>query len=71
MEAEGIEPPPAPRPRPFPCAGAAPGPRCGHTLTAINTSDTDYGSAKLVMFGEAKSKPPSKHTSRATDPIQA
>lgn len=26
---------PAPRPRPFPVHGTNPGPRCGHTLTAI------------------------------------
>ena len=52
MEPEVPEPLPAPRPRPFPCMGSPPGPRCGHTLTAINTSESDLGSAKLVLFGE-------------------
>lgn len=52
METETPETLPAPRPRPFPCMGSPPGPRCGHTLTAINTTETDLGSAKLVLFGK-------------------
>ncbi len=39
------------KPRPFPVVGAAPGARCGHTLTAIAGHDGDYTGAKLVMFG--------------------
>jgi hypothetical protein len=35
MEDDVVEAPPAPRPRPFPAGGPQPGPRCGHTLTAI------------------------------------
>ena len=45
-------PAPAPRPRPFPCVGDVPGPRCGHTLTAIAGPDGDHSSAKLILFGE-------------------
>jgi hypothetical protein len=40
------------RPRPFPIIGeAAPGPRCGHTLTTITGPDGDVNKAKLVLFG--------------------
>jgi hypothetical protein len=42
-----------PRPRAFPLKGAAPGPRCGHTLTTIVGQDNDVGKAKLVLFGGA------------------
>ena len=52
MEPETTDPSPAPRPRTFPCEGHPPGPRCGHTLTAINTNEPDFQAAKLVMFGE-------------------
>lgn len=46
-------PAPAPRPRPFPITGVPPGPRCGHTLTAITGPDANLSRAKLVMFGGA------------------
>lgn len=43
---------PAPRPRPFPVHGVNPGPRCGHTLTAIAIQGKDEKiNYKLVMFG--------------------
>jgi len=44
-------PAPVPRPRRFPCLGDAPGPRCGHTLTAITGPDGNLASARLVLFG--------------------
>ena len=44
-------PAPVPRPRRFPCVGDAPGPRCGHTLTAITGPDGNLASARLVLFG--------------------
>jgi hypothetical protein len=47
----GARPLPVPRPRLFPVQGAAPGPRCGHTLTAIAGPDGDLSKAKLVLFG--------------------
>jgi protein phosphatase len=53
MEDEpAVDVPPAPRPRPFPAGGTSPGPRCGHTLTAIASSSDGLASARLVMFGE-------------------
>ena len=52
METEVSQPLPAPRTRPFPCLGNAPGPRCGHTLTAISGPEGDFSSAKLVLCGE-------------------
>lgn len=51
METEVTQPLPAPRPRPFPCLGNPPGPRCGHTLTAISGPEGDFSSAKLVLCG--------------------
>lgn len=42
-----------PRPRPFPILEAAPGPRCGHTLTTITGPDGDVNKARLVLFGAA------------------
>ena len=51
---EGVsEPNPAPRPRPFPIVGSSPGPRCGHTLTAINTTE-ETNPEKLVLFGKSQ-----------------
>ena len=48
-----MQPLPAPRPRPFPCVGGGvPGPRCGHTLTAVSGPEGDFSGAKLIMFGE-------------------
>ena len=44
-------PAPVPRPRRFPCLGDSPGPRCGHTLTAITGPDGNLASARLVLFG--------------------
>eukprot|EP00884_Botryococcus_braunii_P021763 jgi/Botrbrau1/8270/Bobra.0001s0021.1 len=43
---------PAPVFRDFPCHGNAPGPRCGHTLTAIGTDDT-VSASNLILFGGA------------------
>ena len=51
METEVTQPLPAPRQRPFPCLGNPPGPRCGHTLTAISGPEGDFSSAKLVLCG--------------------
>ncbi|CAL5230077.1 g13534 [Coccomyxa viridis] len=53
METEATQPLPAPRPRPFPCLGNPPGPRCGHTLTAISGPEGDFSSAKVVLCGGA------------------
>lgn len=47
-----LRPSPVPRPRVFPVVGTAPGPRCGHTLTAISGPEGDLSKAKLVLFGE-------------------
>ena len=53
MEDDVVEAAPAPRPRVFPAGGpGAPGPRCGHTLTAIASSSDGLASARLVMFGK-------------------
>ena len=53
MESDpSLRPSPVPRPRPFPGIGLAPGPRCGHTLTAISGPEGDLSKAKLVLFGE-------------------
>ncbi|KDD72504.1 hypothetical protein H632_c3260p0, partial [Helicosporidium sp. ATCC 50920] len=49
---DGI-PSPAPRAREFPVVGTSPGPRCGHTLTAIAGPDEEWTNAKLVLFGGA------------------
>lgn len=43
---------PVPRPRTFPVLGDTPGPRCGHTLTAIAGPDGDLSKARLVLFGK-------------------
>lgn len=48
---EAASVPLAPVPRPFPVTGEAPGPRCGHTLTALAVTPGDVSGAKLVMFG--------------------
>eukprot|EP00775_Hariotina_reticulata_P013713 gene13713-13835_t len=55
MELDNAIPRPTgvPRPRPFPILDAAPGPRCGHTLTTITGPDGDVNRAKLVLFGGA------------------
>ena len=58
MEPDQVPPAPAPRPRPFPCVGNPPGPRCGHTLTAISGPEGEFSAAKLVMFGEQALLPP-------------
>jgi hypothetical protein len=50
--AEMDGPLPVPKPRPFPITGTAPGPRCGHTLTAIAGPEGDLSKARLVLFGE-------------------
>lgn len=42
---------PVPNPRQFPISGALPGPRCGHTLTAIAGPDGDLSKARLILFG--------------------
>lgn len=47
----------APIPRPFPVNGEAPGPRCGHTLTALAGPNGDLSGAKLVLFGATPSPP--------------
>eukprot|EP00873_Tetraselmis_striata_P045630 jgi/Tetstr1/465894/TSEL_010511.t1 len=52
---EAASVPLAPVPRPFPVTGEAPGPRCGHTLTALAVTPGDVSGAKLVMFGGATS----------------
>ena len=52
MEPDQAPPAPAPRPRPFPCLGNPPGPRCGHTLTAISGPEGEFSAAKLVLFGK-------------------
>jgi protein phosphatase len=49
-----INPLPVPKPRTFPVVGAAPGPRCGHTLTTIAGPDGDLSKARLVLFGEIR-----------------
>ena len=49
-------PAPVPRPRRFPSLGDAPGPRCGHTLTAITGPDGNLASARLVLFGTRVAK---------------
>ena len=56
MDSEGSGPASAPRPRPFPCLGTPPGPRCGHTLTAVAGPDGEVASAKLILFGERLSQ---------------
>ena len=68
METEVTQPLPAPRPRPFPCLGNPPGPRCGHTLTAISGPEGDFSSAKLVLCGENIStiKDPVRRPDRAS-----
>jgi len=50
---EDGRPLPVPRPRSFPIAGVPPGPRCGHTLTAIAGPEGDLSKARLVLFGGA------------------
>mmetsp|Transcript_39602 Transcript_39602/g.112307 ORF Transcript_39602/g.112307 Transcript_39602/m.112307 type:complete len:560 (-) Transcript_39602:55-1734(-) len=50
---DGSTVPLAPIPRPFPVTGDAPGPRCGHTLTALAGPNGDLSGAKLVLFGGA------------------
>ncbi|KAI8467364.1 MAG: Metallo-dependent phosphatase-like protein [Monoraphidium minutum] len=47
MEVDGAAARPVARPRPFPFEGAAPGPRCGHTLTSVLDLN------RLVLFGGA------------------
>ncbi len=47
-----LRPSPVPRPRVFNVVGVAPGPRCGHTLTAISGPEGDLSKAKLVLFGK-------------------
>ncbi len=42
---------PPPVPRPFEIVGDNPGPRCGHTLTAVYANETDPNTAKLILFG--------------------
>ncbi|KAJ9521431.1 hypothetical protein QJQ45_008757 [Haematococcus lacustris] len=51
MDSEPSRPLPVPKPRPFPSNGVAPGPRCGHTLTAIAGPEGDLSKARLVLFG--------------------
>lgn len=52
MDLDSGRPAPVPKPRPFPVVGAAtPGPRCGHTLTAISGPEGDLSKAKLILFG--------------------
>lgn len=51
MDSDSLRPSPVPRPRPYPVVGTAPGPRCGHTLTAISGPEGDLSKAKLVLFG--------------------
>ncbi|KAL6748213.1 Metallo-dependent phosphatase-like protein [Haematococcus lacustris] len=53
MDSEPSRPLPVPKPRPFPSNGVAPGPRCGHTLTAIAGPEGDLSKARLVLFGGA------------------
>ncbi|KAK9908007.1 hypothetical protein WJX75_001420 [Coccomyxa subellipsoidea] len=62
MEPDQVPPAPAPRPRPFPCVGNPPGPRCGHTLTAISGPEGEFSAAKLVMFGGATALEGSQRT---------
>lgn len=42
---------PPPVPRPMDIAGDHPGPRCGHTLTAVYANETDPNTSKLILFG--------------------
>lgn len=51
MESDVSRPLPVPKPRSFPIVGTAPGPRCGHTLTAIAGPDGDLSKARLILFG--------------------
>jgi len=53
MEDSITRPLPVPKPRSFPIAGVPPGPRCGHTLTAIAGPEGDLSKARLVLFGGA------------------
>lgn len=53
MDADGVRPAAVLRPRQYPIVGTAPGPRCGHTLTAITGPDGDLSKSKLVLFGGA------------------
>lgn len=46
---EGVYP--CPLPRRMPISGTSPGPRCGHTLTAIAGPTGDFTQAKLILFG--------------------
>eukprot|EP00955_Chlamydomonas_euryale_P097238 365062-Chlamydomonas_euryale.AAC.7 len=56
---------PVPRPRAFPVLGDAPGPRCGHTLTAIAGPDGDLSKARLILFGATqRDAQRSMHTSQ-------
>lgn len=52
---DAVRPLPVPKPRHFPGStaspGSAPGPRCGHTLTAIAGPEGDLSKARLVLFG--------------------
>lgn len=73
MNSNGAEPEgtfPCPLPRRVPITGQTPGPRCGHTLTAIAGPTGDFTQAKLILFGGAtaleggqKEPPPSPGTS--------
>ena len=49
--AGGAEPEGAPRPRGFAGSGDPPGPRCGHTLTALDGPETGGLAPRLVLFG--------------------
>eukprot|EP00232_Nephroselmis_pyriformis_P020890 CAMPEP_0182865234 /NCGR_PEP_ID=MMETSP0034_2-20130328/7583_1 /TAXON_ID=156128 /ORGANISM="Nephroselmis pyriformis, Strain CCMP717" /LENGTH=859 /DNA_ID=CAMNT_0024997525 /DNA_START=139 /DNA_END=2715 /DNA_ORIENTATION=- len=43
----------APRPQSFPVVGGSPGPRCGHTLTALMGPNGDVEGTRLILFGGA------------------
>ena len=54
-----------------------PGPRCGHTLTAVSGPEGDFSGAKLIMFGEAGTRilmatmlPGIRHCDRRSHPPQ-
>ena len=58
--AGGAEPEGAPRPRGFAGAGDPPGPRCGHTLTALDGPETGGLAPRLVLFGAPSPPDPAR-----------
>lgn len=67
MDSEPNRPLPVPKPRTFPIVGTAPGPRCGHTLTAIAGPEGDLSKAKLILFGGATALEGSGSSAKGAD----